>query len=211
MKITEKTLKTLEFDRVREMLASCAPTEGAKALAMQIGPSDDADNILRRQRFTTDSRSLMDEKGMPPFGDVHDVDDICERAEKGAVLNPRELLSVASLLRSSRMLLEYIRNNKTKETSLDEIFERLMPARTAEDRILRTIISEDMIADEASPALAELRRKMRATNNKIKETLQKYIGGSHSKYLQENIVTMRNGRYVVPVKAEHKNEIKGRL
>ena len=193
------------------MLAALAPTEGAKALAMKIEPSDDADNILRRQRFTTDARALMDAKGMPPFGDVHDVGDICERAEKGAVLNPRELLNVASLLRSSRMLLEYIRNNKTKETSLDEIFERLMPARTAEDRILRTIISEDMIADEASPALAELRRKMRATNNKIKETLQKYIGGSHSKYLQENIVTMRNGRYVVPVKAEHKNEIKGLL
>ncbi|MBQ8207412.1 MAG: endonuclease MutS2 [Clostridia bacterium] len=211
MKITEKTLRTLEFDRVREMLADCALTEGAKALAMKLEPSDDADNILRRQRHTTDARSLMDIKGMPPFGDIHDVGDICERAEKGAVLNPKELLNVASLLRSSRMLLDYIRNNKTKETSLDDIFERLMPARTIEDRISKTIISEDMIADEASPALADIRRKMRAANNRIKETLQKYIGGSHSKYLQENIVTMRNGRYVVPVKAEHKNEIKGLL
>ncbi len=211
MKITEKTLRTLEFDRVREMLADCALTEGAKAQAMKLEPSDDADNILRRQRHTTDARSLMDIKGMPPFGDIHDVGDICERAEKGAVLNPRELLNVASLLRSSRMLLDYIRNNKTKETALDDIFERLMPARTIEDRISKTIISEDMIADEASPALADIRRKMRAANNRIKETLQKYIGGSHSKYLQENIVTMRNGRYVVPVKAEHKNEIKGLL
>lgn len=211
MKITEKTLKTLEFDRVREMLADCALTEGAKKLAVNLMPSDDADNILRRQRFTTDARSLMDIKGMPPFGDVRDIGDICERAEKGAVLNPRELLNVASLLRSSRMLLDYIRNNKTKETSLDDIFERLMPAKSIEDRISRTIISEDMIADEASPALADIRRKMRSANSKIKETLQKYIGGSHSKYLQENIVTMRNGRYVVPVKAEHKNEIKGLL
>ena len=211
MKITEKTLRTLEFDRVREMLADCALTEGAKAQAMKLEPSDDADNILRRQRHTTDARSLMDIKGMPPFGDIDDVGDICERAEKGAVLNPRELLNVASLLRSSRMLLDYIRNNKTKETALDDIFERLMPARTIEDRISKTIISEDMIADEASPALADIRRKMRAANNRIKETLQKYIGGSHSKYLQENIVTMRNGRYVVPVKAEHKNEIKGLL
>ena len=211
MKITEKTLRTLEFDRVREMLADCALTEGARAQAMKLEPSDDADNILRRQRHTTDARSLMDIKGMPPFGDAYDVGDICERAEKGAVLNPRELLNVASLLRSARMLLDYIRNNKTKETSLDDIFERLMPARTIEDRISKTIISEDMIADEASPALADIRRKMRAANNRIKETLQKYIGGSHSKYLQENIVTMRNGRYVVPVKAEHKNEIKGLL
>ena len=211
MKITEKTLRTLEFDRIREMLADCALTDGAKALAIKLEPSDDADNILRRQRHTTDARSLMDIKGMPPFGDVHDVGDICERAEKCAALTPRELLYVASLLRSSRMLLDYIRNNKTKETAIDDIFERLMPQRTIEDKISKAIISEDMIADEASPALGDIRRKMRASNNKIKETLQKYISGSHSKYLQENIVTMRNGRYVVPVKAEHKNEIKGLL
>ncbi len=211
MKITEKTLRTLEFDRIREMLSDCALTDGAKSLAANLMPSDDADNILRRQRFTTDARALMDIKGMPPFGDIHDVGDICERAEKGAVLSTRELLNTASLLRSSRMLLEYIRNNKTKETSLDEIFERLLPARAIEDKITRTIISEDMIADEASPNLADIRRKMRNANNKIKETLQKYVGGSHSRFLQENIVTMRNGRYVVPVKAEHKNEIKGLL
>ncbi|MBE6538614.1 MAG: endonuclease MutS2 [Ruminococcaceae bacterium] len=211
MLITEKTLKTLEFDRVRIMLADCAPTEGAKKAALMLTPSDDADNILRRQRHTTDARSLMDVKGMPPFGDVHDVSDICERAEKGSALTPKELLYVASLLKSSRMLLDYIRNNKTINTSLDDIFERLIPARPLEDRIGRTVISEDMIADEASPALGDIRRKMRAASSKIKETLQKYVGGAHSKYLQENIVTMRNGRYVVPVKAEHKNEIKGLL
>ena len=211
MKISEKTLKTLEFDRVREMLADCALTDGAKALAMKLEPSDDPDNILRRQRYTSDARSLMDIKGMPPFGDVHDIGDSCERAEKGAMLNPRELLHVAAILRSSRLLLDYIRNNKTKDTALDDIFERLMPARAVEDKISKAVISEDMIADEASPTLGDIRRKMRATTGKIKESLQKYVGGSHSKFLQENIVTMRNGRYVVPVKAEHKNEIKGLL
>ncbi|MEE0970614.1 MAG: endonuclease MutS2 [Clostridia bacterium] len=211
MQISEKTLHTLEFDRVREMLADCALTEGAKKAAMSLTPSDDADNILRRQRHTTDARTLMDMKGMPPFGDVHDMDDICERAEKGAALSPRELLRGASVLRSARMMLDYIRNNKTQDTSLDEIFERLMPQKSVEDKITRAIISEDMIADEASPALGDIRRKMRSANNKIKESLQKFVGGSHAKYLQENIVTMRNGRYVVPVKAEHKNEIKGLL
>ena len=211
MKISEKTLKTLEFDRIREMLADCALTEGAKALAVRLEPSDDADVILRRQRHTSDARALMDIKGLPPFGDVHDMGDICERAEKGSALSPRELLSVAGILRSSRMLLDYIRNNKTSETSLDDIFERLMPSRSTEDKITRAIISEDMIADEASPALGDIRRKMRAASGKIKEALQKYVSGSHSKFLQENIVTMRNGRYVVPVKAEHKNEIKGLL
>ena len=211
MQISEKTLKILEFDRIRDMLADCALTDGAKKAALMLMPSDDADNILRRQRHTSDARALLDIKGLPPFGDVHDVGDICERAEKGAALSARELLISAALLRSSRMLLDYIRNNKTIETSLDDIFERLMPARTLEDKITRAILSEDMVADEASPALADIRRRMRQVNSKIKETLQKYVSGAHAKHLQENIVTMRNGRYVVPVKTEYKNEVKGLL
>lgn len=211
MQINEKALKTLEFDSIRQMLADCALTEGAKHMAYALVPSDDADNILRWQRHTSDARSLLDIKGMPPFGDVHDMKDICERAEKGAALSARELLYVASVLRSSRMLLDYIRNNKTFDTSLDDIFERLIPSRALEDKISRAIISEDMIADEASSTLADIRRKMRGASNKIKEILQRYVGGSHAKFLQENIVTMRNGRYVVPVKAEHKNDIKGLL
>lgn len=211
MQINDKTLKTLEFDRVREMLADCALTEGAKQKALELVPSSDADDILRRLRRTTDARRLYEAKGTPPFGDIHDMSDICERASKGAMLSGRELLRAASVLRSSRLMLDYIRENKLFETSLDEIFERLMPARSVEDKITRSIISEDLVADEASPALGDIRRKMRVTNNKIKETLQKYIGGSLSKYLQENIVTMRNGRYVVPVKAEYKNEVKGLL
>ena len=110
------------------------------------------------------------------------------------------------------MLIDYLNGNKLFETSLDEIFDRLIPDRKLEERIFRSIISEEMMADEASPALAEIRRKIRNENNRIKDILQKYVTvGSHSKYLQENIVTMRNGRYVVPVKAECKNEIKGLL
>lgn len=211
MQITEKTLKTLEFDKVREMLARCAPTEDSAKLALSLTPSDDIDVVLRRQRHTTDARRLKDEKGMPPFGDIHDTEQICERADKGAALTPKELMNAAALLRSARLMLDYIRTNRTFDTSLDEIFERLLPAKSVEDKISRSIVSEDMIADEASSALSDVRRKMRQTNNKIKETLQKYIAGSFSKYLQENIVTMRNGRYVVPVKAECKNEVKGLL
>ena len=99
--------------------------------------------------------------------------------------------------------------NKTFDTVLDEIFSRLLPNRHLEDAITRSILSEDMIADEASPALADIRRKIRVANNKIKDTLQSYVGGNRLKYLQENIVTIRNGRYVIPVRAECRNEIKG--
>ena len=132
-----------------------------------------------------------------------------ERAYKGAILSPIELLEVASLFHSARAVADYGSVDRTFETCLDEIFARLMPNRELENKITKSIISEDMIADEASPALADIRRKIRLANNKIKDTLQSYVGGVRLKYLQENLVTMRNGRYVVPVKAEYRNEIKG--
>ena len=209
MNFTQKTLTTLEFDKICEMLADCAPTAGAQALARRLMPSGDVVEVLRRQRRTTDARRLLETKGMPPFGTVIDVSDACERAVKGAVLSMREILDVGRLLRSARQVGEYAKANRTFETTLDEIFGRLLSNRHLEDSISRSIISEDMIADEASRELAEIRRKIRESNNRIKETLQHYISGSYSKILQDNIVTMRNGRYVIPVKAECKNELKG--
>ena len=209
MNINEKTLKTLEFDKVRVMLSKTCPTAGSAQLALSLTPDDIAERVERRQKRTTDAKRLCDAKGMPSFGGVKDVGDICARAQKGAVLFPSELLDVCAVLRTSRSLLDYIRSNRLFTTVLDEVFERLMPARQLEDRISRSIISEELISDEASPALADIRRKIRVANGKVKETLAKYIGGGYSKYLQENIVTQRNGRYVVPVKAECKNEIKG--
>ena len=210
MLYNDKNLRSLEFDKIREMLAECALTEGAKELSLSLLPSVYPEEILRRLRRTTDSRRLIDAKGVPSFGLVKDVTDSCERAGKGATLSARELLDVANVLRTSRSLIDYIRTNKTFDTSIDEVFERLIPNKHIEDRIYRSIISEDMIADEASRELGDIRRKIRNESNKIKETLQKYItSGSYSKYLQENIVTVKNGRYVVPVRAECKNEIKG--
>lgn len=209
MDFSEKTLSTLEFDKVRTMLASCAQTEGAKERANRLTPSSDPVVIRRNLAYTTDARRMSDAKGTPPFGGVKDVSGSCERAEKGAMLTPRELLEIARVLHAARALRDYGRVNRTFETTLDEIFDRLLPNRTLEEKITRSILSEDMIADEASRELAEIRRKIREANNRIKETLQHIIGGGYSKYLQEAIVTMRNGRYVVPVRAECKNDVKG--
>jgi len=209
MNITEKTLCTLEFDKIRRMLADVTPTEGAKELARMLTPTDREAQILSAQRRTTDAKRLSDEKGMPPFGDAPDLCEICERADKGAVLTPRELLCVASVLRSARLMRDYIRSNRTFDTVLDEVFDRLLPNHGLEDTITRAIISEDMIADEASAALCDVRRRIRAANVRIRETLRTYVSGAHAKYLQENIVTQRNGRYVVPVRAECKNDVKG--
>ena len=209
MNISEKTLSTLEFDKIRELLAKNCPTKGAAERALSLCPTDRLEVIERSQMRVSDARRLLDTKGMPPFGSVNYMADICDRALKGATLTPRELLDAAALLRSARSLLDYIRSNKLFDTSLDEIFERLIPNRALEDRIYRSVLSDDMISDEASSSLADIRRKIRGANSKIKETLARYISGSYSKYLQENIVTQRGGRYVVPVKIEYKNEVKG--
>ena len=171
MSINEKAITALEFDKIRTILASHCPTAGARELAFKLLPLTHVEQIARQQKKTTDARKLLEAKGMPPFGTVVDINEICERAVRGATLTPRELLDSALLLRSARSLLEYIRSNKTFDTSLDEIFERLIANRAVEDRITRSIVSEDMIADEASSALADIRRKIRVGNQKIKETL----------------------------------------
>lgn len=205
-----RSLISLEFDKIKEMLALHAQTEGAKNTAMTLLPSEDTDIVIMRQKKTTDARRLCESKGMPSFGGIRDIGEACERADKGATLNPRELLDVALVLRTARGLLDYCYGNHLFDTSLDEVFDRLIPDRTLEDKIYRSIISEELIADEASSELANIRRQIKNTNNRIKDSLQRYVqGGPHSKFLQENIVTQRNGRYVVPVKAEHKNDVKG--
>ena len=209
MQFSAKTLSTLEFDKIKEMLAATTATEGARARARSLIPTDDYDVIITRQEMTDDAKRLINAKGYPSFAADERVVSAAERAYKGAVLSPSELLEIASLLRSARMMTDYINTDKPFETSLDKVFARLITNRPLEDRITRSILSEDMIADEASPELAEIRRKIRITNNKIKDTLQGYVGGQRLKYLQENIVTMRNGRYVVPVKAEYRNEMQG--
>ncbi len=210
MAFSERALIALEYDKICEMLATHAATDGAKRASLMLSPVSDLDTVLARQKKTTDAKRLIEAKGTPSFGMVKDVSEACERAEKGATLSPRELLDVAGVLRTARGLIDYCYGNHLFDTVLDEVFDRLMPNRTLEEKITRSIISEELIADEASAALANIRRQIRVTNNKIKDTLQKYVqGGSHSKFLQENIVTQRNGRYVIPVKTEHKNDVKG--
>ena len=209
MIFTGKTLTTLEYDKIIDMLVECTSTEGAKARARALMPTDEYDFVVDRQQKTEDAKRLINAKGYPSFSAPDSVLASADRAYKGGILSPRELLDVASLLRSARAMLDYIETDKPFETSLDAIFKRLMSNRPLEERISRSIISEELIADEASPELADIRRKIRNANNRIKETLQSYIGGAKLKYLQDNLVTMRNGRYVVPVKAEYRNEFKG--
>ncbi len=206
--MNSKVLYTLEFNKILENLAALAQTEGASELAMKLTPSSDIDRVRIRQRQTSDAKKLIGLKGNPSFGHIKDVRASIERAEKGAVLSLRELLDCAAILRTVRTLIDYVKSDRTPDTSLDEIFNRLIPNRFLEEKITRAIVADDFVADEASPELADIRRKKRAVDARIKDILQKYVSGQ-SKYLQENIVTTRGGRFVIPVKAEYRNEVRG--
>lgn len=165
---------------------------------------------MKLQSETTDSRRLITYKGTPSFGGIKDIAPHVSRAEKGAMLTTGELMEVGNVFRTCRGLIDYYKTDKTFDTVLDEVFARLVPNKFLEDKISRSIISQDSISDDASPELGTIRRKMRGANAKIREVLQRYITSpSYSKYLQENIITIRSGRYVIPVKSEYRNEIKG--
>ena len=207
----ESAIRALEFDKIREKLAYFAPTEGAKALARALTPTSSAIMVRRTLAETDAAYTALAAKGMPPFGGVSDILDALDRADRGASITLPELLAVARVLSATRALKEYNSFAHGEEiTALDDYFHRLVPQKHLEDEINSAIIGPETLADTASDELYNIRRKMRSAENRVRENLQKYVtGGTYAKYLQENIITMRDGRYVIPVKLEYKNEIKG--
>lgn len=205
-----KALKTLEYDKILGQLAACAMTEGARLRALAAQPTDSPQEIAKRLRQTGDAKKLSETSGTPSFGNAKDISDSVERAEKGAMLSPGELLDIADLLASTASLIHYAGNRDAEPGSLSELFSLLAANTPLEREIRRCILSADMISDDATPQLADIRRSIARTNARIRETLQRYISSeSTNKYLQDNLVTIREGRYVIPVKVEHKNEVKG--
>lgn len=208
MKNFEKSKKILEFDKILTAVSLCAATEGAKKFILNTVPATDHITVLRLQKETTDAKDLSLKKGRPPFGGAKDITEALERAKKEAILSPRELLDIAYLLRTVSSLKRYY-SGSGDNNSLNIYFVSLLENSFLEKKITTAIIAEDLIADEASDELYRIRKEIRRCENGIRDTLSKYTTGQRSKYLQENIVTIRNGRYVVPVKSEHKNEFPG--
>ena len=205
----EKSIRILEFDKIKDMLSSIAQTQGAKKRALSLTPTSNSLTVKRRQELTKNAKEMAGIKGAPSFNGIPPILDTVEKAEKNSILSPREILDIAICLQTARGLIEYVHSDAIKPCLLTEIFNSLVPNKSLEDRIFKAIIGEDLIADDASPALADIRRKIRYQTNRIREVLQSYLVGEKSKHLRENLVTMRNGRYVLPVKNEDKNEIKG--
>ncbi len=201
--------KALEYDKILEKWASLAGVEGAKEEILLTLPETDPQRIKRLLSETEEACRLASVKGYPSFFGVKNINDTVSRAEKGALLTPHELINVGNLLSAVKSLRAF--SSSLDEASvLSERFSLLQVEKSLEERIKNTFVSEDTLADNASDKLFEIRRKIRSAGSRVRDALQKFVTSpSYTKYLQENIVTMRNSRYVLAVKAEHKNAIKG--
>ncbi len=205
----EKSLLKLELDQVLEMLAQCAGSQVGKNACKALRPVSDLEDVQAMLDETTAASDLCSRKGNPSFSEVADVSASLERADRGGCLQPKELLSIAGVLRCARTIKSYL-SEDDKETVLDGLFRVLTPNKCLEDRIFGAILSEEEIADNASPALADIRRHMRIQSAKIRDGLQKVISSpAYAKFLREPIITIRQGRYVVPVKSECKADVPG--
>ena len=205
-----KNYKSLELDKVLEMLAQLTSFEDAKALALALEPSYALFEVNELIRETSDAHSLSARFGSPSFGSLHNINNSLRRAEAGAVLTPIELLRAANLLQVIRSVTEWRFKSASIETCLDMRFNALVPNKYLESKITSSILSEDEIADNASPTLFSIRKKIAASSSKIREHLEKIIRSSTmQKYLQEAIITIRSGRFVIPVKAEFRSAVAG--
>ncbi len=206
----EKTSKSLEFDKVLDKLAEYTGCEDARTDALNIKPESNLAlaNALLKQ--TADAHMLLARFGGPSFGGLKNVNNALSRAAAGSVLNTRELLDIGEVLRVIRSLNQWRSSNEGVECGLDSLFNALVPNKFLETAIFSAITAENEFSDNASPELANIRRKIRIQESAVREKLDKLTrSASYSKYLQEGIVTQRNGRYVVPVKSEHRANVPG--
>ena len=208
--IQEKYIRILELDKILSMLAELTCCETAKLRVMSIKPSDNLQIVQDETTKTSDAFLLSAHFGAPSFGDIDDPSEHLKLAKVGGILTPYALLNIASVLRQARLLLDWYAQCANMQNSLKPVFGMLAANKAFEKRISDVFISEDEISDQASDELYSIRKKIRSIGSRIRETLDKMIhSGTYQKALQENIVTMRDGRYVVPVKAEYKNTING--
>ena len=209
MTFFEKSLNTLELPAVLAMLAEQASSQAAKEAALALKPETDLESVKVLCGQTTAAKKMMETKGAPSFGAVKDITSAVKRADMGGMLNTTELLMIASVLKCAVNVSGY-KSDDEETTPIDYLFHGLHPNKYLENRISSCIIGPEEIADNASSELADIRRHLRRAGDKVRQSLAKIISSqSYAKALQEPIITMKNNRYVVPVKAEHKSEVPG--
>ena len=216
--MNKRTLRVLEYYKIIELLTSFATTPSGKRMCERLKPKTDIVEIEREQQETEDALARVYQHGSVSFSGVYPISDTLKRAEVGADLSIRELLDIAKLLKVAENARQYGEKAESKDEagvtgrqdSLTAYFESLITLEHLSKEINRCIISEDEIADDASSALKEIRRDMKQVNNKVHEVLSRIVARQENQsMLQDAIVTMRNGRYCIPVKAEYKGQFPG--
>ena len=209
--MNEKVLRVLEYNKIIDMLTDRATSDPGRDFCKALIPSCNLEEINRAQEETKDALSRIFKKGSTSFGGNKDIGFSIKSLEIGSSLSAFELLKIASLLENTARIKSYGRNDKedTPRDSLDEYFDCLEPLTPLSSEIRRCILSEDEISDDASSNLKHIRCNMAVTNDRIHSQLNSMVNGSYRTYLQDAVITMRNNRYCIPVKAEHKGQVPG--
>lgn len=206
----KRVLKTLEYDKILAMLKERASCCISRELVDTMEPSGDFDTVERELKLTAEAETLFYKTGRSPVDDFPDMRHCLERMHAALFLSTGELLGIASCLKAARIAKDILAKEVGEESYLYNLAGLLITHRSAEEEINRCIINEDEIFDGASPALARIRRAMRLANEKVREKLNSMIRSTaYQKYLQEPIITIRNGRFVIPVKQEYRQQVPG--
>ena len=205
-----RTLKVLEFNKIKEKLKDYAITKGGKELIEKLEPYETLFEVRNKLKETDEALNLLITKGKPPFEGLHDVKDAVERAKKGGILTAGQLLKVGGMLKCSRRFKDYIsrREDETAHIILEDLAYILTPIKALEEVIEISIISEEEISDRASSALSSIRRNLKEKNSSVRDKINSIVR-ANSKYLQDSLYTMRGDRYVLPVKSEYKSAVPG--
>ncbi|MFB0918878.1 MAG: endonuclease MutS2 [Clostridiaceae bacterium] len=206
--MNEKSLLKLEFNKIKEEIKKGAVSGAGKDLIEEIMPFESKTEAETALSETNEAVRLLSVKGAPPFEGLYDVRDGISRAGKGSVLTPGVLLKIANILRSSRLLLKYLRSDEIPNTKLLDLSSGITVLSALEDEITGAVSGEDELYDNASPKLSTIRRSFKEKSSSVKDRIQSLVR-SNSKYLQESLYTIRGDRYVLPVKAEHKGSVPG--
>lgn len=206
-----KSFATLEFDKILHRLAEYTQNDSVRTRILSLAPTDSLEEARAWQAQTTEAVNVILRRGNPPGIRVQDVTASLLRAERGGAMNLRELLAVSFLCKTARQVKRYLEDDKAMEAgTIVSLASVLNPLKAVSDRIDDAVLSEEEVADGASPELYQIRRKKKTFAAKIRDTLQEMISSpKYQKALQDPIITMRGERYVLPVRAEAKNEIKG--
>jgi DNA mismatch repair protein MutS2 len=211
--MNERTLRVLEFEKIKNKLIEYAQSTLGKEIAKEVEPSTDYEEIVTWQKETHEATSILLQRGNVPLGGIHDLSYHLKRAEIGSFLYPGNLLEVSDTLRGARRLKSFMKEAKEGESKfpvMEGYISSLFTFKGIEDRINECIISDDEISDHASPTLRNIRRSMESKNVAIRNRLNSMISStSHQKYLQDAIITIRQDRYVVPVKQEYRSNVPG--